>query len=167
MRGGSARERERGMSEGRRSAKAAARLKKDSPAQPRLEKLLSPWRRRTTILIVDDDLDGQELLSLILAQEHYRVYTGDDGYQCLELARTLRPDLILLNYRMPGMDGLTALRRLKEDPILFNLRVVMFSAEAAFEEFEETVREEGALACIQTPFNMETLLDTVDRALHA
>ncbi len=153
------------MSKGRLGGKAAARLKNDSPAQPQLEKLLSPWKRSTSILVVDDDLDGQELLSMILTQEHYRVYTGDDGYQCLELARTLRPDLILLNYRMPGMDGVTALRRLKEDPILFNLKVVMFSAEAAFEEFQENVLEAGALACIQTPFRVETLLDTVDRIL--
>lgn len=82
---------------------------------------------RATILIIDDDGPGSELVARMLAPERYRVLSASAGDQGLSLAAAERPDLILLDVLMPRTDGWTVLARLKADPALAAIPVVMIS----------------------------------------
>ena len=103
----------------------------------------------------------------VLEREGYRVRTAGDGVQCLRSALTLRPDLILLNYLMPVMDGLTALRQIKMNPVISYLKVVMFSGVGEWSPFWSAAMEAGALDCLHTPFDVKTLLSSVEKGLRS
>lgn len=136
-------------------------------SQPWLEDLLSTGARKGSLLIVDDDQTMRDILRYVLEREGYRVRTADDGVQCLRSALTLRPDLILLNYLMPVMDGLSALREIKINPVISYLKVVMFSAVGDFITFRAVALEDGALDCLHTPFEVKTLLSAVEKGLRS
>ncbi len=75
-----------------------------------------------TILVVDDDVDIREIISMYLEKDGYRVYTAADGTQALTEAFSLHPDLIILDLMLPGLDGIEVcqeLRRKLAVPILF------------------------------------------------
>lgn len=115
--------------------------------------------------MVDDDPDCRTLLAAVLAREGYHLRTGEDGIQCVRAAKTQRPDLIILNYLMPRMDGLAALRQIKLNPVISYLKVVMYSAAADFNLFRKTALEGGALDCLHSPFEIKSLLSVVERNL--
>ena len=84
-----------------------------------------------TVLIVDDEPDIVDLLTATLAPEGYRLLSAHDGEAALRLARGERPSLILLDWRMPGMDGLEVCRILRgdPDPQLRGMPVVLLTAQ--------------------------------------
>jgi hypothetical protein len=77
------------------------------------------------VLLIDDDPDAQELLRRTLAREGFRVESALDGPSGIDRARALRPDVILLDVLMPGVDGWSVLSELKDDPELSGIPVVM------------------------------------------
>jgi CheY-like chemotaxis protein len=81
-----------------------------------------------TILIVDDEFSIVETLAEILSFEGYAATSAANGRAGLEAARATRPSLILLDYMMPVMDGLQMLTRLRADPDLQDIPVVMMTA---------------------------------------
>jgi two-component system, OmpR family, phosphate regulon response regulator PhoB len=81
-----------------------------------------------TILVVDDEPPILELVRYTLEDEQIRVLEAADGLQALEAALAARPDLILLDVQMPGLDGLEVCRRLRADPSLAGTRIVMLTA---------------------------------------
>jgi DNA-binding response OmpR family regulator len=85
----------------------------------------------TTILVVDDEPDIVRLLRDTLAPEGYRLLSADNGEVALHLARHERPSLILLDWRMPGQDGLDVCRSLRNDPdpALRRIPVVLLTAQ--------------------------------------
>ncbi len=80
---------------------------------------------RSTILIVDDDPAGREVLVSILESDGYELILAENGFQAIELANAVHPDIILLDVMMPGMDGFETCRRIRSEkdiaevPILF------------------------------------------------
>ncbi len=80
-----------------------------------------------TVLIVDDVATNRIVLKVKLGAAGYRTLTSPDGPTCLELARREKPDLILMDAVMPGLNGLEVLRALREDPVTARILVVMFS----------------------------------------
>ncbi len=80
------------------------------------------------ILVVDDILANVKLLEAKLSAEYYIVLTASNGFEALEVAREEQPDLILLDVMMPKMDGFEACKRLKSDPALAHIPVVMITA---------------------------------------
>ena len=80
------------------------------------------------ILIVDDTPDNLRLLSQMLAERGYKVRAVLDGEHALAAARAVPPDLVLLDIRMPGMDGYEVCRRLKADPRTQDIPVLFISA---------------------------------------
>ena len=82
------------------------------------------------VLIVDDDADIRMLLAMNLEMSGYRVTEAENGHEAGELARTLLPDLIVLDLMMPGVDGLGVLEGLKADPVTKDIPVVMLTAKA-------------------------------------
>ena len=69
----------------------------------------------STILVVDDDAKGRQLLNNLLTGENYQVVLAEHGAEALMLAHELRPDVILLDVMMPELDGFEVCRRLRQD----------------------------------------------------
>jgi len=83
---------------------------------------------RPTILIVDDERDELRLLTDLLRRQRYHVYTACDGNAGYQSALATRPDLILLDIRMPGLDGFAACRLLKANPLTQAIPIIFLSA---------------------------------------
>ncbi|MBN4064169.1 response regulator [Dehalococcoides mccartyi] len=82
-----------------------------------------------TILVVDDHEEIREALAEILEEEGHDILQAADGLQALEVIASARPDVVLLDIAMPGMDGLETLRRLKDQPDFSTLPVIMVTAQ--------------------------------------
>ena len=82
------------------------------------------------ILVIDDDASIRSLLTDVLEVEGFTVRTAEDGFAGLRLIAADRPDCVVLDVMMPGMDGFDVLRAVRADPRLAGLPVVMFSAAA-------------------------------------
>jgi class 3 adenylate cyclase len=105
-----------------------------------------------SILVVDDDRINRELLARTLATQGHEVVCASDGREALGLLRDRAPDILLLDIVMPELDGVTVLERIKSDPQLRDLPVIMISA---LEDFDAVVHciELGAEDYLQKPFN--------------
>ena len=104
------------------------------------------------LLIVDDVLDNVKLLAYDLSDEGYAVITAHDGRQALAAAKSERPDVILLDVMMPEMDGIEVCRRLKSDPELRTIPVILVSAKSLDEDVV-TGLDAGAEDYVTKPFN--------------
>jgi CheY-like chemotaxis protein len=117
------------------------------------------------VLVVDDDRVIQQLLEVNLELEGYQVAgTASDGQQAIAMTEELQPDLILLDIMMPKMDGLEVCRRLKSDPKLAKIPIVLLSARAQDMDIREGL-DIGADAYLTKPFDPVELLDVVGRLL--
>jgi adenylate cyclase len=87
-------------------------------------------RNPPLILVVDDVPDNVDILQMRLESQGYEVATAGDGVEALEKTRELLPDLVLLDIMMPKMDGIDALKRLKADPALPFIPVILVTAKA-------------------------------------
>ena len=115
------------------------------------------------VLVVDDDRVIQQLLEVNLELEGYEVVaTAADGKEALEKIAELKPDLVILDIMMPKMDGLEVCRRLRADPDLAGIPVILLSARAQDMDIREGL-EIGASAYLTKPFDPVELLDVVGR----
>ncbi len=111
---------------------------------------------REKILVVDDEEDILELVRYNLSKERYRVSSALSGEIALQKAREERPDLILLDLMLPGLDGLTVCRELKRDPAISSTPIVMLTAKG--EDADIVVGLElGADDYIVKPFSPRVL----------
>lgn len=109
---------------------------------------------KTRILVADDEPSTAEMLALILGFTGYEVVRAYDGAQALKLAQTARPDLLLLDVRMPKLYGPEVTRRLKSDPELADKVVVLISSA---DESDVKWREAGADAFLSKPIDIRQL----------
>ena len=114
----------------------------------------------TTILVADDEVPIVELVRFTLEDDRIQVVGAFDGIGALELARALRPDLVLLDVQMPHLGGLEVCRRLRETPECAHARVVMLSA-AAQDEDRARGMDAGADEYLTKPFSPLALLTLV------
>jgi two-component system, OmpR family, response regulator len=106
-----------------------------------------------TVLYVDDEPDIRQIVQLALGLEQgLTVNTGESGEQGLELARQLRPDLLVLDVMMPGLDGPATLKRMREDPAIAHIPVIFMTAKAMPREVA-LFRSMGAIGVIGKPFD--------------
>lgn len=117
-----------------------------------------------TVLVVDDEFGVAEVLNAILSDEGYRVITATNGRQALTRIAEQRPDLVLLDYMMPVLDGVAVLRALSADPAAQDLPIVVMSALPEEAISSETKRY---AAFLRKPFRIKTVLTAVANALSA
>ncbi|MCS6837012.1 MAG: response regulator [Anaerolineae bacterium] len=118
------------------------------------------------ILVVDDNPDNLELVSDILGATRHELIMARDGLTALEKAQAIVPDLILLDVNMPNMNGFEVLERLKAQPALASIPVIMLTA---ISDVDSRVRGFGMGAddYLPKPFSPRELLARVDRSLRA
>jgi len=122
------------------------------------------WQGR--VLIVEDDVDTVGLLSAAMRQIGFTSLVAANGYEALAMTRRYRPDLILLDLRLPGMDGYEALTHLKRDAVTQTIPIVAISAHVADTEQERNrFIALGAASFLPKPFSIEELLSEVEAAL--
>ncbi|MEI6730973.1 MAG: response regulator, partial [Pseudomonadota bacterium] len=104
------------------------------------------------VLVVDDLPANVKLLELKLTNEYYDVFTARDGFEAIEQAKKHKPDLILLDVMMPGMDGFETCKKFKEDNDISHIPVVMVTA---LSDVADRVRglEAGADDFLTKPIN--------------
>ena len=117
--------------------------------------------RRTSVLVVDDDVRLQRLMHRILELEGYRVLTAGDGEAALKAFGDEPPDLVLLDIMMPGMDGYTVCRRIRES---FQTPIIMVTAKGQGEEIVQGL-EAGADDYVVKPFSSRELVARVKAVL--
>ena len=116
-------------------------------------------QRQSRILLVDDNPTNLAILEEMLGDE-YRWGTATSGEEALEIAPDFQPDLILLDVMMPGINGYETCRRIRANPALRNVKIVMVSAKALVSERLEGY-DAGADDYLTKPFDEKELLAKV------
>jgi DNA-binding response OmpR family regulator len=116
------------------------------------------------ILIVDDERDIVKVLMIRLQANGYEVVTAFDGAQGVFMAHKEKPDLIILDIRMPAGDGFSVAERLKSSTYTFTIPVIFLTGSPETSA-EEKAMELGARFYIKKPYDPEELLDAVKRAI--
>jgi len=120
-----------------------------------LDTILS--KNKPTILVVDDEATNRHLLDYILTDNNYTVITAEDGEMGLKLAHDSHPNLILLDIRMPKMDGLEVCRKLQKDEKTSDIPIIFITSVAENDIIVEGLNS-GAVDYIRKPFKPKELL---------
>ncbi len=118
---------------------------------------------RPTILLIDDSPDNLLILGDILTQAGYEVMFAESGLSGLERSRFMKPYLILMDVRMPGIDGLSTCRTFKESDIR-DIPIILMSAQRGGTLRREAI-DAGSLDCWEKPLSPEFLRETLKTIL--
>ena len=121
----------------------------------------APTPDAATILVCDDDPSLRELVRAVLGPG-YRFVEAADGVEALQLARELRPDLIVLDVMLPGLSGIEVLEALRTEDELRSMRVVVITA---WSHAEMEVQVAGADRFVSKPFDPDDLSRAVEELL--
>ncbi len=118
------------------------------------------------VLIVDDEPAIAELVSQTIRNAHpnYEVHTASDGFQAGTILATVKPQLVILDLRMPGMDGFEVCKLIKGQAATKNTEVIAMTAYRSPEN-EQRILECGARTCLSKPLDIERLLSEVSAAV--
>ena len=111
-----------------------------------------------SVLVVDDEKNIRVTLADILVGEGYEVRTADTGEKAVKLCHKRRFDVVLLDIRMPGMDGFEAFRLIRREQR--DACVIMMSAYST-QEFRQVALDEGAAAFLRKPLDVERVLELI------
>ena len=117
-----------------------------------------------TILVVDDDPDLRDILRAIFENAGFRVLEASDGAMALETVRTDHPDMVVLDYGMPRMDGVQVCQTLKQDLLLRHLPIIMLTGRSELHDKVQGLNS-GADDYVVKPFEPEELLARVRMVL--
>jgi CheY-like chemotaxis protein len=113
------------------------------------------------ILIIEDDPLMRRLYQKIFSFEKYEVETAEDGIEGLDKARTIKPTLILLDIMMPKMNGLQVLDKLKEDPDLKKIPVVILTNLAGQQDAEAAMLKGAVKYIVKSEYEPKQISDMV------
>ena len=113
---------------------------------------------QATILVIDDQPGIRRLLTEVLQDEGYQVITAANGYEGIQAAQSAHPNVILMDMKMPGMDGITALKELKRQGQ--GDQVIMMTAYGELDMVNEA-REIGMRDYITKPFDIMSLCQII------
>jgi len=118
-----------------------------------------------TILLVDDDANIRKLAKMSLEKVGgYQVATAASGQEALDMLNVARPDVIVLDIMMPGLDGATILSRLKESVEHASIPVILMTAKVQCQEMDELLAR-GAVGVIIKPFDPLRLPEEIEQML--
>ncbi|RLF66779.1 MAG: hypothetical protein DRN57_06410 [Thermoplasmata archaeon] len=120
--------------------------------------------RGSTILVVDDVISNRDLVKGYLEDHNINVLEADSGEECLNLVREYRPELVLVDIKMPGMDGWEVASRIRNEPQLSGTKLVAFTASIIVED-RSRLSEEGFDDLLIKPFSSNELVDLLSRHL--
>ncbi len=146
----------------RRIAEDLDRMARSSAANP-WPPVPAVAAARARLLVADDEPDARDLLGEALGDE-YDVLTAADGQEAVDLARSQRPDLMLLDLNMPRLDGFEVLEQLRADPSTSELPVILVTARAD-DAGKVRALDQGAVDYLQKPFSERELRARVERTL--
>jgi signal transduction histidine kinase/CheY-like chemotaxis protein len=130
---------------------------------PSLDARLAPGEAATA-LVVDDNTASRRILASLLESAGVRVMTAAGGVEALQLAEAHRPDVILMDLKMPDLDGLEATRRLGRDPRTAAIPVIAVTA-SALGDVRQTARNAGCVDYLSKPVRAELLFAMLERHL--
>lgn len=110
------------------------------------------------ILVIDDEADIREIVRLLLKDEGYEVIEAANGQEGILKAQNEKPDLIVLDIMMPGINGFEVAKHLKDDPNTKNIPIIILSVLA-----QDCQYRQGILDYISKPFRQEELVNTVHK----
>ncbi len=116
------------------------------------------------VLIVEDNAANRALVTIFLRRDGYRVSLAENGLRGIELAQAERPDMILMDLEMPGMDGWEATRLLKADPATSRIPVVALTAHTAKEDIDNAINA-GFDGFVTKPISHARLMEKVNSFL--
>lgn len=117
-----------------------------------------------TILVVEDNPSNMKLVALLLRNAGHQVLQAADAEAGLALARREHPDLVLMDIHLPGMDGLSAARELKQDSVTGAIKVIAVTG-MAMQGDEEKALSAGCDGYIAKPISHHTFLEKISEAL--
>ena len=120
------------------------------------------WPEKKHILVIDDEADLANAIQLRLEAKGFRVSTAHDGRSGLDAVAAMKPDAILIDMRMPGMDGLDVLENLKSNPESADTPIVALSASSLD---KDTILEKGAAFFVQKPFQSNAIMHAIESVL--
>jgi len=121
-------------------------------------------RSAKKVVIADDHASSLLYLSVLLRRMGFEVIPAENGAVALKMIKMSPPDLVILDYTMPVMDGLAALRNIKGDSLLHDIPVIMITAHSHRDGVDE-FRKLGAFGCITKPVNIDTLNEMLQRCI--
>jgi two-component system, response regulator, stage 0 sporulation protein F len=117
---------------------------------------------KTRVLVVDDDADARELISLVLSQAGYEVDEAAEGFAALSKVSHVRPDVVVTDLRMPGMSGVDLAQRIRrihgDVPVIIATGLETLDLCTAAESY-------GAVCCMIKPIDLEELVWTIEMTL--
>ena len=118
------------------------------------------------ILIIEDNFDNLTLIRLLVEKQGFEVLVALDGQEGLNLARSIKPDLIALDLDMPVMDGWELIRQAKDDPNIQDIPIVVVTAHLLPGE-RNRVFKAGGSGYVSKPFKVKELVDEIQKNLPA
>lgn len=115
-----------------------------------------------TILVIEDNAANLKLAQLVLGSAGYSVLSAESAERGIALVREQRPDLVLMDIRLPDMDGITATRLLKDDPATAAIPLIALTA-FAMKGDEERIRAAGCDGYLSKPYRFDELLALVGK----
>lgn len=112
------------------------------------------------ILIVEDEPILRDVLKEVLVDSGYRVLTAGSGWLALAILEQERPDAIVLDVMLPGMDGRDAYREIRKLPEMESVPIIMMSSIVRPSQLDP-----GIAAFLSKPFNLDTILTTIEHAV--
>jgi len=116
------------------------------------------------ILIVEDNEKNRRLVRDVLQFKGYETIETETGEEGVELARSRQPALVLMDIQLPGIDGITALKRLREDPTTHAMRVMAVTASAMTQD-RQNILDAGFDGYQSKPINVKGFLEAVQEML--
>jgi len=117
-------------------------------------------RVKTLLIVEDDTAIGSLLVQAIQQETPYQAVLVSDGFEALKMLRTLKPDLLILDYCLPGMNGLELYDTIHSVKVLEHMPVLIVSAETTVIRKEIEARH---LSYLQKPFELTDLLTAIER----